>query len=95
MATYELADQLGMAAAIHEAQESVKECGIPIGSALVHHGDGTAGPQVLGSGHNRRIQKSSPTLHGEMDALETAGRQKAEVYRNSTMVRLRQHCTKT
>ena len=90
MSVYDLADKLGMAAAIQEAQEGIKEGGIPIGSALVYHGDDTTEPKLLGSGHNRRIQKSSPTLHGEMDALETAGRQKAEVYRNSTMVRLAQ-----
>ena len=51
------------------------EGGIPIGSVLVHNG------QIIGRGHNRRIQSGSTTLHGEMDALENAGRQSATVYR--------------
>ncbi|KAI0074815.1 cytidine deaminase-like protein, partial [Panus rudis PR-1116 ss-1] len=58
--------------------------GVPIGSALVYHGG--ANSEVLGSGHNERIQKLSPTLHAEISALENAGRLKAEVYRNSTIV---------
>ena len=64
-----------MRAAIEEAEQGLAEGGIPIGSVLVHNG------RILGRGHNRRIQKGSPTLHGEMDALETAGRQPASVYR--------------
>lgn len=51
------------------------EGGIPIGSVLVHNG------QIIGRGHNRRIQNGSTTLHGEMDALENAGRRSATVYR--------------
>jgi cytosine deaminase len=66
-----------MAAAVAEAQQGMREGGIPIGSVIVHRG------KVIGRGHNRRIQRGSPTLHGEMDALENAGRQPAAVYRES------------
>jgi creatinine deaminase len=65
--------------AIEEAERSRDEGGIPIGAVLVHDG------LVIGRGHNRRVQQGSPTLHGEMDALERAGRQSASVYRASTM----------
>src|SRR3954466_509134 len=64
-----------MAAAIGEAEKGLAEGGIPIGSVLVHRG------QVVGRGHNRRVQQGSAILHGEMDALENAGRQPADVYR--------------
>ena len=64
-------------AAISEALKGLEEGGIPIGSVLVHEGE------IIGRGHNRRIQKGSPILHGEMDALEDAGRQSAAVYRES------------
>ena len=66
-------------AAIEEAEQGLKEGGIPIGAALVHRG------RILGRGHNRRVQQGSATLHGEMDALERAGRQPAAVYRDSIM----------
>lgn len=66
-------------AAIDEAREGLAEGGIPIGSVLVHRG------VILGRGHNRRIQKGSPILHGEMDALENAGRRAASVYRESVL----------
>lgn len=66
-------------AAIDEAELGLSEGGIPIGSVLVHDG------QILGRGHNRRIQDGSPVLHGEMDALENAGRQPAHIYRASTL----------
>jgi creatinine deaminase len=62
-------------AAIEEARLGLSEGGIPIGSVLVHDG------RIVGRGHNRRIQRGSPTLHGEMDALENAGRLPARVYR--------------
>ena len=62
-------------AAIGEAQLGVSEGGIPIGSVLVHQG------RILGRGHNRRVQKGSAILHGEMDALENAGRLAASIYR--------------
>src|SRR3979409_517854 len=64
-------------AAIEEAELGFSEGGIPIGAVLVHHG------RILGRGHNRRVQKGSAILHGEMDALENAGRQPARVYRES------------
>jgi len=66
-------------AAIEEARRGSAEGGIPIGSVIVHRGS------IIGRGHNRRVQKGSPTLHGEMDALENAGRQPARVYRESVL----------
>src|SRR2546427_13157276 len=66
-------------AAIEEAERGLAEGGIPIGAVLVHH------ERILGRGHNRRVQQGSATLHGEMDALERAGRQPAAVYRDSIM----------
>src|SRR5215510_9939947 len=68
-----------MAAAIAEAEAGMAEGGIPIGSVLVH------GDKIVGRGHNRRVQRGSPTLHGEMDALENAGRLPARIYRQSTI----------
>ncbi|KAN0082929.1 Cytidine deaminase-like protein [Tylopilus felleus] len=76
-------DRLGLATALAKARKSYQEGGIPIGAALVYHGTDAAA--VLGCAHNQRIQKSSPTLHAEIAALEDAGRQRAAVYRNSTM----------
>ena len=64
-----------MQAAIDEAKAGLNQGGIPIGSVLVHDG------KIIGRGHNKRVQTGSPTLHGEMDALENAGRQPAKVYR--------------
>lgn len=66
-------------AAVEEASRGLAEGGIPIGSVLVHRGT------ILGRGHNRRVQRGSVTLHGEMDALENAGRQRAAVYRQSIL----------
>jgi cytosine/creatinine deaminase len=66
-------------AAIEEAEKGLAEGGIPIGSVLVHQG------RILGRGHNRRVQQGSCVLHGEMDALENAGRQPAAVYRECTI----------
>ncbi len=68
-----------MAIAISEAKRGLSEGGIPIGAALIARG------QVLGSGHNQRVQKGSVTLHGEMAALENAGRLEAAVYAAATM----------
>lgn len=65
--------------AIDEARSGLAEGGIPIGSVLVHRG------KIIGRGHNRRVQKGSTVLHGEMDALENAGRQPAAVYRDSVL----------
>src|ERR671919_929728 len=68
-----------MAAAREEAEMGLREGGIPIGSVLVHRG------RIIGRGHNRRVQRGSAVLHGEMDALENAGRQPASVYRESVI----------
>jgi cytosine deaminase len=65
--------------AIAEAELSLAEGGIPIGAVLVH------GERILGRGHNRRVQNGSAILHGEMDALERAGRHPASVYRESVL----------
>ncbi len=64
-----------LSAAIKEAARGLEEGGIPIGAVLVHRG------RIIGRGHNRRVQQGSAVLHGEMDALERAGRQPAAVYR--------------
>ena len=66
-------------AAIDEAGLGLAEGGIPIGSVLV------LDDRIVGRGHNRRVQKGSPILHGEMDALENAGRLIASEYRRSTI----------
>jgi cytosine/creatinine deaminase len=66
-------------AAIAEARQGMAEGGIPIGSVLVYGG------RIIGRGHNRRVQKGSAILHGEMDALENAGRRSAAVYRESVL----------
>jgi cytosine deaminase len=61
------------------AAQGLSEGGIPTGSVLVVDED------IVGRGHNQRIQKGSPTLHGEMEALENAGRLPASAYRRSTI----------
>jgi len=66
-------------AAFDEAQKGLQEGGIPIGSVIVYKGE------IIGRGHNRRVQQGSSVLHGEMDALENAGRQPASVYRECTL----------
>ena len=66
-------------AAVLEATHGLAEGGIPIGAALVHGG------QIIGRGHNRRVQQGSAVLHAEMDALEQAGRQPATVYRAAAL----------
>ncbi len=66
-------------AAIDEAGLGLAEGGIPIGSVLV------LDDRIVGRGHNRRVQKGSPILHGEMDALENAGRLVASEYRRSVI----------
>src|ERR1700686_3143180 len=68
-----------MQPAINEARAGQREGGIPIGSVLVHRG------RIIGRGHNRRVQRGSTVLHGEMDALENAGRQPAAVYRECVL----------
>jgi creatinine deaminase len=66
-------------AAFEEAQKGLQEGGIPIGSVIVHN------DEIIGRGHNRRVQQGSTVLHGEMDAFENAGRQPASVYRDCTL----------
>jgi cytosine deaminase len=68
-----------MLAAIEEARLGMAEGGIPIGSVIVHDG------KIIGRGHNRRVQKGSAILHGEMDAFENAGRQPAHVYQECVL----------
>jgi len=68
-----------MRAAIAEAQAGFAEGGIPIGSVLVYRN------QIIGRAHNRRVQRASPILHAEMDALEHAGRRAASVYRECVL----------
>ena len=68
-----------MAAALEEARQGLAEGGIPIGSILVLDG------KIVGRGHNRRVQKGSPTLHAEMDCLENAGRLKARDYQRAVL----------
>lgn len=68
-----------MQAAFEEARQGLAEGGIPIGAVIVHQG------RIIGRGHNRRVQQGSAILHGEMDALERAGRQSASVYRESVL----------
>ena len=68
-----------MKIAIDEAKIGHSEGGIPIGSVLV------IDDEVVGRGHNRRVQQGSSVLHAEMDALENAGRLAAAEYRRSTL----------
>ena len=72
-------DEKFMAEAVKEAELGYQEGGIPIGSVLVYKGE------VIGRGHNRRVQKGSAILHGEMDAVENAGRLSAKVYKESVL----------
>jgi len=66
-------------AALAEARKGQDEGGIPIGCVIVQQGN------IIGSGHNRRVQLGSTVLHAEMDALENAGRRAASVYRECTL----------
>lgn len=68
-----------LAIAIEEARQSLAEGGIPIGAALFG-----GGGELLGRGHNRRVQENDPSIHGETDAFRKAGRQRG--YRNTIMV---------
>jgi len=72
-------DDLFLAEAIEEAKKGLSEGGIPIGSVIVYNN------KIIGRGHNKRVQQGSVVLHGEMDALENAGRQKASVYKESVL----------
>ena len=74
------ADHAGMlAVALSEARKSLAEGGLPIGATIFD-----AKGQLLGAGHNRRVQDGDPSLHGETDAFRNAGRQRS--YRDMTMV---------
>lgn len=79
-------DALGLQTALAQAKKSASEGGVPIGSCIIADVDGTGTLSVVGASHNQRIQKGSAILHGETAALEQAGRLKASVYRNSTIV---------
>ena len=68
-----------MQATIEEAKKGLSEGGIPIGSVIVHN------DKIIGRGHNKRVQSGSVVLHGEMDALENAGRLSASIYNESTL----------
>jgi cytosine/creatinine deaminase len=76
-----------MAAALDEARQGFAEGGIPIGSVIVVDG------QIIGRGHNRRVQQGNPILHGEMDAFQNAGRQPAAVYARATLYSTLSPCT--
>jgi cytosine/creatinine deaminase len=65
-----------MTQAIQEAQKSLNKGGIPIGAVLVKNSE------IIGKGHNKRIQLNSSILHAEMDCLENAGRMKSDDYKN-------------
>lgn len=75
----QLDHRANLAEAVREARAGLSEGGIPIGSVIVHDG------KIIGRGHNQRVQKGSATLHGEMDALENAGRLPGHVYRESVI----------
>lgn len=70
-----MTQQFFLNAALEEAKKGLSEGGIPIGSVLVHQG------KIVGRGYNKRVQNGSVILHGEMDALENAGRQTAKFYK--------------
>jgi cytosine deaminase len=72
-------DRRGLDAAIEEARMGRSEGGIPIGSSLMIDGE------IVGRGHNRRVQNGSAILHGETDCLENAGRRSADDYRRATL----------
>jgi cytosine deaminase len=74
-----LTNEQMLAVAIEEARQGLAEGGIPIGAALFDL-DGN----LLGRGHNRRVQENDPSIHGETDAFRKAGRQRN--YRNTIMV---------
>jgi len=66
-------------AAYEEAEKGLEEGGIPIGAVLVIDGE------IVGRGHNKRVQNGSPILHAEMDCFENAGRLKASEYQRATL----------
>lgn len=72
-------DDYFMNEAIKEAKKSLLEGGIPIGAVLVKNN------KIISRGHNKIIQNNSTILHGEMDAMENAGRLKGEDYEKTTL----------
>ncbi len=72
-------DRRGLDAAIEVNRSAREEGGIPIGSALMIDGE------IVGRGHNRRVQRGSVVLHAEMDCLENAGRLPASAYARATL----------
>ncbi|KAK9898371.1 cytidine deaminase-like protein [Cystobasidium minutum MCA 4210] len=82
-------DKLGMQKAIEQAELGLSEGGVPIGACLIRNSTG----EVLGVGRNKRVQKGSPTLHGETDCLENIGRLPANVYRDCTIYTTLSPCT--
>jgi creatinine deaminase len=68
-----------LTAALEQARKSLSEGGIPIGSVLVHDGE------IIGRGHNCRVQTGSSIDHGEMNCLRNAGRLRADIYRRCTI----------
>jgi cytosine/creatinine deaminase len=87
MGTQDEIDLKFMQAAITEARQGMAEGGVPIGSVIVVDGI------IIARGHNQRVQKGSPILHGEMDAFQNAGRQPASVYRRATIYTTLSPCT--
>ncbi|GAB7341461.1 hypothetical protein MBLNU457_7700t2 [Dothideomycetes sp. NU457] len=77
---HEMEKDIGFQAALEEAKNGASEGGVPIGACLV-----SADGKILGRGHNMRVQKSSPTIHAEIAALEDAGRLPASAYKGATM----------
>lgn len=74
-----MSDKIFYKSALEEAQLGLKEGGIPIGAVLVYNNE------VIGRGHNKRVQEGSVIKHGETDCLENAGRRKAIIYQHSTL----------
>ncbi|KAH7884866.1 cytidine deaminase-like protein [Phlebopus sp. FC_14] len=79
-------DELGFSTALAKARKSYEEGGVPIGAALVYLGSSNGNYRMLGSGHNERIQKSLPTLHAEIAALNDAGLLSPDIYAQSTLL---------
>ncbi len=75
-----------MQAAYDQSVKSYREGGIPIGAVIVHRGE------IIGAGHNSRVQRSNPLLHGEMSAYENAGRLAPAVYRECTLYTTHSPC---
>jgi cytosine deaminase len=76
-----------MQAAYSQAAKSYREGGIPIGAVIVFRGE------IIGAGHNSRVQRGNPLLHGEMAAYENAGRRAPAVYRECTLYTTHSPCS--